>query len=175
MAADWEVPADVTVGDHIDEDEWNELLGTDGGLRYLYDVLKNGEAWFPVDSGTGSDGNIGHHLSGAGENCGITGVIPADLASVTSIEVIVLPDATDGAADWDLTLYLGADGEAYDTHEESNNASTYDVTDNQWFSVDLSSIDDNLAAGDRFYCKFTQTGGTENVYVIGILLKYTRY
>ncbi len=169
----WTATADVTTGDVITATEWNNSLGATGNTQHLYDTKADKEKWYPVESGSGSDSSMGHLLGASGEYAGIICPIPADFNSLTSIVVIVLPAATQAAANWDIATSYGAVGQAYNTHTGANAASTYNVTDNQWYAVDIASCVASLAAGDVLYVKFTLSNSDHDVYVSGVLLKYT--
>lgn len=97
---------------------------------------------------------------------------PLDFSSISSAQIIVIPRATQGAANWDIESDYAAAGEAYNTHHESDSASTYEVADNQLFAIDVSGILSGLAAGDFVGIKLTQSTTGHDVDVLGLRLKY---
>jgi hypothetical protein len=169
----WTPTADIITGDFVTAAQWNDNLGVDGNTQHLYDNKADKEKWYPVAGGTGSALGLGHLLAGAGEYAGIICPIPADFNAITSIVVVVLPIATQAAANWDIATNYGAVGQAYNTHTGSDNTTTYNVTDNQWYAVNIASCVASLAAGDVLYVKFTLSNADHDVYVNGVLLKYT--
>jgi len=78
---------------------------------------------------------------------------PEGMQQLMALNLYVIPDATQGAADWDLDSDYGAIGEAYNTHAEAEAAATYNVTQNQWFSIDV------FAAGLFVSAVAEDTGG----------------
>ena len=79
--------------------------------------------------------------------------IPSDMHQIMQVKLIVIPDATQASANWDLAADYGAIGEAYNTHSETEAAATYNVTQNQFFNIDL------LAAGLLASAVTHDTGG----------------
>ena len=67
--------------------------------------------------------------------------MPPDVHQLTSVAIYVIPNATKASANWDLAADYGGSGEAYNTHNETEAAATYNVTDTLWFKIDA------LAAG----------------------------
>ena len=61
---------------------------------------------------------------------------PDGMQQIMAFNIYVIPNATQGAADWDLETSYGAIGEANNTHSETEVAATYNVTDLQWFEID---------------------------------------
>ena len=99
--------------------------------------------------------------------------VPDDLHTITEAKVVVIPRVTQAAADWDIYSYYAAAGEAYNTHTESDTASTYNVTDEQMFEVDISGILTSLAAGDYVGILFSLHNAAHDVDVLGVMFKYT--
>ena len=75
--------------------------------------------------------------------------IPADFSSIISAVVVIISSTTGSETDWDTFSDYAATGQAYNTHSESNTATVYDTTTNQWFEIDVSGILSSLAAGDH--------------------------
>jgi len=78
---------------------------------------------------------------------------PQGMQQVMGFNIYVIPNATTVAANWDLETDYGAEGEAYNTHEEAEAAATYNVTQDQWFTIDA------LAAGMFASMVEEDTGG----------------
>lgn len=97
--------------------------------------------------------------------------IPHDWTSITNAEVIVVPTATNGTADIDIASTYGAVGEAYNTHSESDVASTYSLTQNQLKAIDVSGILSGIAAGDIIGLTL-EMETAEDLDVIGLRFKY---
>lgn len=98
---------------------------------------------------------------------------PPDYASILTAEIIVIPTSTQGAADWDISSDYGAVGEAYNVHSESDNATTYNVTNNQLFAVDISGILTALAADDAVGITLTVSTAAHTVAIVGVRFRYT--
>jgi len=63
--------------------------------------------------------------------------VPTEVQQIMKANMYVIPDATKAAANWDLVADYGASGEAYNAHSDSDAASTYNVTQNQFFEIDI--------------------------------------
>ena len=98
--------------------------------------------------------------------------IPADFLSLTSAVIWVIPKATQGAADWQIHSWYAQDGEARNTHAESDIVTTYNVTNNQNFEVDVSGILTALAALDRGGIRLLLNDNAHDVSVVGLYIKY---
>jgi hypothetical protein len=62
---------------------------------------------------------------------------PDDMTEFAGFYIYCIANATQAAADLDLsTTYGSAYGEVFNTHGEADNASTYNITDNHFFTID---------------------------------------
>ena len=109
-------------------------------------------------------------LNASGEDAYIAFGVPHDFSSITNSEVICIGAATSATAGIDVASYYAADGEAYNTHSESDTASTYSITTDQIDSLDISGILSSLAAGD--YVGIEVTYGDTAIYVLGVRFRY---
>jgi len=103
--------------------------------------------------------------------------VPHDFTAITNAEFIVIPLFTQGTANWDIDSDYGAVGQAYNTHSESDVATTYNVTANQLFAVDLddatNGILDDLAADDYVGIKITLKDAGHDFHALGVRFKYS--
>jgi hypothetical protein len=145
-------------------------FATAGGLDLS--KSRNREVFF----GTRQDGTDGDHAMTSVAAVGGVGRIeftaPNDLSMVIALELIVIPGHTVAAADYDLDSDYAAAGQAKATHSENNTAATYNVTTNQIFAVDLTTVFASLAAGDVCGVKFTNGEATGAVELLGVRLRY---
>jgi hypothetical protein len=126
-----------------------------------------------VSGASGSnDGWAVISLTGVNHHAYITFNVPSDYSSITTAIVAVIPTAAQSAANWDLKADYAAIGQADTTHEETNTGSTYNVTDQQLFSVDVSGILGSLAANDYVGIRLSQKTSGHNVDVLGVYFKY---
>jgi hypothetical protein len=99
--------------------------------------------------------------------------IPDHFDSLVEAKIVVRPTATQANANWDIESWYGGAGEAYNAHSESDTATTYNVTDDQLYEVDISGILTGLAAGDAGVIKITcKTDPGHEAQVIGMFIKY---
>ncbi len=160
----------------------NKLTGLGAGavagdsLRYEQLVLPTKEFFVPVTYGTEMTyfgyGPVAK-CDAAAEYGNIAFYIPADFSNITSAVIIVIPQCTEVAANWDLSTFYGANGASYGEHAEADAASTYNVTANILFEVDISDVLSNLAAGDYVEVRLLQGEATHNVNIIGVRFKYS--
>ena len=134
------------------------------------------EIWIPTTHGTTMT-NYGYYpvarLAGLFDDAYISFCTPHDFHSITEAYIAVIPRATQAAADWDIHAYYAAVGEAYNNHVGHDAASTYNVTNNQIFEVDISGILTSLAAGDYVGVYMELEDEAHDVDVLGIMFKYT--
>lgn len=106
-----------------------------------------------------------------GTPVGITFKCPHNFTSIVSAEVIISHDVNDATADIDIASDYAAEGEAYDTHSESDTATTYNLTANQIYALDVSGILTSMAAND--FVGIRITNNKEPIcWVIGFRLRY---
>ena len=99
--------------------------------------------------------------------------VPDDFHSITKAVLVVIPRATQAAADWDIHSHYAAAGEAYNTHFGHDLSTAYNVTDGQIFEVDISTILTSLAAGDYVGVDIELGDAAHDVDVLGVMFKYT--
>jgi hypothetical protein len=99
--------------------------------------------------------------------------VPADFLAIVEAKVVVRPVGTDAAANWDIYVSYAAIGQAYGTHTANNTATTYNVTADQFYGVDISALLANLAGGDIVGVGFVLMDNADDVSVLGTYLKYT--
>lgn len=116
----------------------------------------------------------GARLTTAGQAAHISFKVPHDFSAITSAEVIVIPMATQAAANWDIESDYGAIGEAYNTHSEADAATTYNVVLNQLFAVDISGILTAPPVADDYVgIKLSMMDNAHDTFVLGVRFKYT--
>ena len=101
--------------------------------------------------------------------------VPHDFNSITSAVIIVIPLASQAAADWDIRSNYAAIGENIVVHEENDNVTAYTITVNDvytFFAVDISGILSSLVAEDYVGIRLKQSTTLHNVSVLGIRFRY---
>ncbi len=111
-------------------------------------------------------------LNASGEDAYTTFTIPDDFNAMVEAVVIVAPAATQAAANWDIYSTYNAIGEDDSGTLESDLASTYNVTNDELFEVDISGVLSALAKGDVVGIFFRQSTAGHNVDVLGVRFKY---
>ena len=99
---------------------------------------------------------------------------PQGMQQVMGFNIYVIPNATQAAANWDLETDYGAEGEAYNTHEEAEAAATYNVTQDQWFTIDAfaAGMFASMVEEDTGGISVTVGGVGHNVTVVMAELYY---
>ena len=101
--------------------------------------------------------------------------VPHDFNSITSAAIIVIPLASQAAADWDIRSTYAAIGEDITIQEEIDVSTSYNITVNDvytFFEVNISGILSVLVAGDYVGIRLTQSTTLHNVSVLGIRFRY---
>lgn len=134
------------------------------------------DVFFPTTYGLDGIGFQGKHPAAkleGDEKHGMTEFrVPHDFTSITNVELIVVPLATQASADWDLLAYYFAVGEAYNIHSESDLVTLYSVTNNQGYAVDISTVLSALAAGDQVGVQLIEKVIGHDVALLGVRLRY---
>jgi hypothetical protein len=98
--------------------------------------------------------------------------VPDDFVSLVSVYAVMIPGATNAAANIDLASDYAGIGEVYNFHSESNIASTYPLTINVMTALDLSSVFSTLSAGDLCGVHITHNTIGATAYYLGVKLSY---
>lgn len=98
--------------------------------------------------------------------------VPHDFVTITDAYIVVIPRMTNAAARWDIYSDYAAVGEAYNNHSEADGLTSYNVTDDQIFEVDISGILTSLAAGDYVGIRMILMDANHDVDVLGVRFKY---
>ena len=151
---------------------WEDSIAENVNAANYTDTPPTKEFWEAVMGRNANLGDFGVKQNLSGSSAFIEFKCPHDFTSITSAEVIIIPAANDATADIDVTSDYGADGEAYNTHSGSDTASTYNLTANQIFGVDVSGILSSLSANDFVGIKFINNE-INVANVIGFRLRYT--
>ena len=112
-------------------------------------------------------------LTGNGDYAAFSFDVPADFAAITTAVIVVRPTSTQGAANWDIYSDYATPGEAYQLHQESDEATTYNVTADELFAVDVSGILSALAPGDNVGVAIKLANAAHDLEVISLHIKYS--
>ncbi len=171
-------PRTWTTGELVTAAQMNEQI-RDNEL-----ALKQKEVWFPCTAQvlTGGTANaplailnsmtVGNLITQS-DQASVSFAIPFDFVTLVSAEFIVVPNVTNAAVDWNIHSIYGAVGEAYTTHGSSESAATYNVTQNQTFSVNISGILPSIIAGDIVGVRIVLGDSSHDLYPVGVRLVYT--
>jgi len=143
----------IVVGAEIHTREWLVTYGT-GGISVTGDV--------PLAAITN------------GQSAAVGFEAPEELQQLIRAYLKVLPNATQAAANWDLASDYGGVGEAPNAHSEADAATTYNVTNNQWYDIELVALGffANLAVRDRGGIRLTVSTAGHNVSVFSLMFEY---
>lgn len=134
------------------------------------------EIFIPCTYGSNGITSIGDEFNGAdctnGNFGNVNFYVPHDWASITEAVAVLIPKDTEAAADIDIFSDYAADGEAYNTHQESDAASTYNITTSQIFELDISGILSAIAADDYVGIRVLASDADSEFYLIGVRFKY---
>lgn len=139
------------------------------------DAIADKEAFYPAthsDSGWYGYGDYATAKSINGDAAYISGRVPWKFKSILSAEVLFFPELTESEADIDVWTDYCAEGEASSTHGSVDDSSTYNLTSDKLFALDVSGLLTNLAAGDNFGIRIINNE-IDNIFVLGFRLKYS--
>lgn len=99
---------------------------------------------------------------------------PSNLLTLTSLNLIgiVTPAAALAGRDIDRYSHYGSVGQAYNTHSQSDLATTFDLStqSNMIWQMDISSLFTSWAAGDCAGLQIDHNSIGGSIYYLGILL-----
>ena len=98
--------------------------------------------------------------------------IPNDFTSIVSAVLLIIPTVSNALGNIDIWSDYAASGENYQTHSESNTGSSYNLTANELYSIDLSGILSSIAAGDNVGIRSRDSGNVPKPYLIGVRFRY---
>jgi len=131
--------------------------------------------WVPVTFG---DNGLGRGLFHVTANLGtddyalVELYIPDDYNSIVQASMVCALDNNNATADIDIANIYGAVGENINLHAENDNATTYNMTQDDIYELDFSGIMTGIAAGD--YCGLS-IRNREAIHVLDVLGFIFRY
>jgi hypothetical protein len=136
------------------------------------------ELFIPVTKGVDATlslvGTLPHSQLDSGETAYFVFVCPANYTSLTSMELIIYPDATE-TLQMDVVVNIGATGEPYNQHSTTCSNETKSVTTDNFTKWELSTLTGSpftsMTAGD--IVSISITSDTTLSRVVGILFKYS--
>jgi len=131
----------------------------------------SGAAWTPLQPGATNE-TPGARCDAVNSRAHTSFRVPHDYVSIVAAELIVVPAATQAAADWNLNSEYAAIGEAFNTHAEAEAVVTYNVTNGQDFAVDVAIILTALAPGDLVGIGLRVGTAGHSVLVVGLRFRY---
>ena len=124
-------------------EQWNNLRT---------DVLATMSFWSPATGAaiavSAAYGNYPViECNAANEAAGVNFYVPENFLAFTTIVMVVIPTATTTVANWDLAFHAGIAGGSFAGDFGSDTSTTYNVTADQIFEIDLSTLLSGVVAG----------------------------
>lgn len=144
---------DSGTGTMLPNREWLATFG-DGGIALTGDV-----PLAPITNG--QDAAVGFQC-------------PPDLQQLVRATLKILPNATQANADWDIFSDYGTVGEAPNAHSEADAATTYNVTNNQWYDIELVALGffASMTIGDRGGIRIRVSTAGHNLSLFSLVFEY---
>lgn len=167
-------PSQLAYRTLVTPDIWNRQVADN--ISFLHDRVES--VWIPVVAGIPAVTIHAVQLVAAlldanTEIAGMISVIPPDFSVLTSLSIYLVAGAT-ATFNYDLRLNWGALGEVYTTHSATSLGQTLALTSPLMYGIDVTSlVSATLAANDILNVTIENNGVTA-VYVMGMLLRYTR-
>ena len=130
--------------------------------------------WLPMNGAAhenlGTYGTVG--LSAINMAAVISTIVPHDFVALTEAILLVIPRVTLAAAQYSIYSNYGSPGQAYDIHTENDTISTYNVTINVLFEIDIRGILTNIVAGDAIGIDLFQRDALSEVNAVLVRFRY---
>lgn len=99
-------------------------------------------------------------------------VLPREFAAISRIELLCIPAFSNSSASIDLISRYGTFGENFAKHTETNMVATFNLTENEFNLIDISSVFSKIRFNDVCSIRIdhNQVGG--DVHYLGVLLTY---
>lgn len=118
-------------------------------------------------------GDYSVQLVSNGDTAWTTFFVPAEASSLDAVYLVFIAGATDASRNMDLGGYYSANGEAYNTHTETDTGSTYSITNNQMTVIDITTkVFNSLAPGDQAGLE-VHNNEAGDIRVLGVMIEYT--
>lgn len=152
--------------------KFTELGFVDSGTGTIFQI----EEWL-VTYGAGGitlTGDVPLAAITNGESAAVGFHCPTKLQQLVHAYLMVLPNATQANADWDLNSDYGKVGEAPNTHSEVDAGTTYNVTNNLWYDIELVALGffANLTINDRGGIRLTVSTAGHDASLFGLRFEY---
>ena len=96
---------------------------------------------------------------------------PDTFVSIVEAKAVCIGIVTDAATDIDILADFASTGQAYNTHQTSDLATTYNVTTTQFFEIDLATILAAMVAGDHVGIKILNKDAND-ISLTSMFLRY---
>ena len=173
----WTDGVDRAVGYIVPAAVWNDMLGITGSLMYLKtrQLVVPITLWYDDTAGNtitlSALGAYPRAVLDTDDYACMYFDCPDQFASIVEAKAVCIGVATDAATNIDIYADFAATGEIYTTHQTSDVASTYAVTINKFFEIDLATILAAMSAGDHVGIKVLNKDAN-NVIATGMFLRY---
>ena len=145
-----------------------------GRLQNPKDLAEATKEFFFLISNGNLRGAFSVERVGTSGSANLSGRIPHDFTSLSSIVLIAIPDSTAGPQTVELTSDKAADGEVFSAAQEQDLVNTFSYIANEMTEFDISSVFSAIAADDYFGILIDRQGaGFGNLDIVGIKLRYT--
>ncbi len=158
--------------DNMVSDSAVKLASQQSIKKYVDDNATATKEFFITHQGAPSTTGVGDwqvRLVGSAAEIFFTFMVPHDFTSLTSADVLVLPDATE-TLQWDQDVSVSASGETHDNDARQALNETLAVTVNVLAECDVSASMTGLAAGDYVGLRFQSD--TDNIKTLGLRVRY---
>ncbi len=136
-----------------------------------------GEFYVPAVNGSAHADNgyfSGWRANGLNESASATFRVPADFSSLISAKAILLPLATQAAADWNIATGYAQSGEAKDLNYETDATTTYAATADQLLDISIAGVLTGIAANDIVGFRITQGTALHGFDLQGVVIRYRK-
>lgn len=164
----WSDPSSRSTGDLITAAIWNQDVVDN--VQKAHDLAEVAVVECPFSAGSKQD-RFPADSVGSGNESYASLSVPSDYSSVQKAVILFEPDATE-TIQFDINVYIAADGEDSATHTSSGSNLTASATANQLLEYDVSSYLASLAGSDHIAIRLTSD--INNNYPVKFYMEYIR-
>ena len=170
----WTAPRTWVVGELVTAAIFNTYIRDN--QVYLKDNKGDKILWVPVTYGSGGLSRGLSHVTAPlsqDQYAVMEFYVPDDWTAIIEAVAVCQLDNNDATTDIDISSVYAANGQNYATHTENDNATTYNMSTDLIYELDVSGILTGIAVGDYVGLNIRNREAVNVLDVYGFMMRYS--